>query len=135
MKTVLVLVLSLSIVSAGCSSASGGRVPVQMPTVSDTTTMAEYVQKLPAGSRVRVDRTDGHSIRGTLMRATAQSITVQAHSRVPEPPAEMPLNTVARVALENGNGTSTAKAVGIGIAAGVGTFFGILAIFAAAFND
>jgi hypothetical protein len=39
------------------------------------------------------------------------------------------------VALENGSGTSTAKAVGIGIAAGVGTFFGILAIFAAAFND
>ena len=134
MKTVLVLVLSLSIVSAGCASASGARVPMQMPTVSDTTTMAEYVQKLPAGSRVRVDRTDGHSIKGTLMRATAQSITVQAHSRVPEPPAEVPLNTVARVALENG-GASTAKAVGIGIAAGVGTFFGILAIFAAAFND
>lgn len=134
MKKVLVLVLSLSIVSAGCASTST-RVPVQVPTVSDTTTMADYVQKLPAGSRVRVDRTDGHSIKGTLMRATAQAITVQAHSRVPEPPVEMPLNTVARVALENGSGTSTAKAVGIGIAAGVGTFFGILAIFAAAFND
>ena len=133
MKRVLVLILSLSIVSVGCASTS--RVPVQVPTVSDTTTMAEYVQKLPAGSRVRVDRTDGRSIKGTLMRATSQSITVQAHSRVPEAPVEMPLNTVARVALENGSGTSTAKAVGIGIAAGVGTFFGILAIFAAAFND
>ena len=40
MKTVLVLVLSLSIASAGCASASGTRVPVQMPTISDTTSFA-----------------------------------------------------------------------------------------------
>lgn len=131
MKTFLVLLLSMSIVSAGCASTSSGRVPVQMPTVSDTTTMADFVQKLPAGSRVKVDRTDGHSMKGTLMRATAQAITVQANTRVPEPPLEIPLNTITRVALEGGSGGSTARAVGIGIAAGLGVFFGILAIIAA----
>ena len=135
MNRVLVLILSLSIVSAGCSSASGGRVPVQVPSTSDTTTMAEFVQKLPPGSRVRIDRTDGQSMKATLMRATSQAITVQARTRVPEPPIDIPLSTVARVALENGSGTSTAKAVGIGIAAGVGTFLGILAILAASFSD
>jgi hypothetical protein len=74
-------------------------------------------------------------MKATLMHATSQAITVQARTRVPEPPIEIPLNAVARVAVENGSGTSTAKAVAIGIAAGVGTFLGILAIFAAALND
>jgi len=135
MKKVLTLVLCLATATVGCSSASGGRVPVQMPTVSDTSAMADFVQKLSPGSRVRVDRTDGHSMKGTLMRATAQAITVQAHTRVPEPPLEIPLNTVTRVSLEgNGGGTSTARAVGIGIAAGLGAFFGILAIVAASLD-
>jgi hypothetical protein len=134
MKAFLVLLLSTSLVTAGCSSASGGRVPVQMPTVGDTTAMADFVQRLPAGSRIRVDRTDGHSMKGTLMRASAQAITVQAHTRVPEPPLEIPLNTVARVSLESAGGTSTAKAVGIGIAVGLGAFFGILAIIAASLD-
>jgi hypothetical protein len=93
--------------------------------------MAEYVQKLPAGSRIRVDRTDGRSMKGTLMRATAQAITVQANTRVPEPPVEIPLNTVTRAQLEGNGGSSTARAVGIGIATGLGVFFGIIAVIAA----
>lgn len=135
MKTVLVLFLCMSIVSAGCASASGGRVPRSAPATADTTTMAEYVQKISPGSRVRVERTDGHSMKGTLMRASAQAITVQLNTRVPEAPVEIPLNSVARLSLDNGGGTSTAKAIGIGIAAGVGTFFGILAILAATWDD
>jgi hypothetical protein len=131
MKKVLAAVLSIAIASAGCASTSGGRTPVPIPTVSDTSAMAEYVQKLPAGSRIRVDRTDGRSMKGTLMRATAQAITVQANTRVPEPPVEIPLNTVTRAQLEGNGGSSTARAVGIGIATGLGVFFGIIAVIAA----
>lgn len=134
LKQALALVLCISITTAGCASASGGRVPAAMLTVADTTTMAEYVQKISPGSRVRIDRTDGHSMKGTLMRASAQAVTLQLNTRVPEPPVEIPLNTVSRVSLQ-GAGTSTAKAVGIGIAAGVGTFFAILGILAATFDD
>jgi hypothetical protein len=134
MKRVLAAVLSIAIASAGCASASGTRTPVQLPTVGDTSAMAEYVQKLPAGSRIRVDRTDGRSMKGTLMRATAQAISVQANTRVPEPPLEIPLNTVTRIQLEGNGGSSTARAVGIGIAAGLGVFFGILAILAASLD-
>lgn len=133
LKQTLALVLCIATATAGCASASGGHAPATVPTVTDTTTMADYVQRLPAGSRVRVDRTSGHSVKGTLMRASAQTITVQANTRVPEAPLDIPLGEVTRVALEHG--TSTAKAVGIGVAVGVGTFFGILAILAASFDD
>lgn len=134
LKHTLAIVLCVATATAGCASASGSRAPAPIPTVTDTATMADYVQRLPAGSRVRVDRTNGHSVRGTLMRASGQAIIVQANTRIPEAPLEIPLSDVTRVALE-GSGTSTARTVGIGIAAGVGTFLGILAILAASFND
>jgi len=97
--------------------------------------MAEYVQKLPAGSRVRVERLDGSSFRGTLMKAEENSIVVQKSTRVAEPPVEIPMGQIARVTVENGGGTSTGKAVAIGIASGVGAFFAILAIAFAASGD
>jgi hypothetical protein len=103
--------------------------------VVEKAAMADYVQRLPAGSKVRVERTDGLTLRGTLMKATPDAIVVQTNTRVPEPPVELPLTSLARVTVETGGGTSTAKAIGIGIASGVGAFFGILAILAATFSD
>ena len=46
----------------------------------------------PAGSQVRVERTDGDSLRGTLMKATPDAIVVQKNTRVPEAPVEVPLS-------------------------------------------
>ena len=48
---------------------------------------------------------------------------------------EVPLENVARLALDAGGGTSTPKAIAIGVAAGAGAFLAILAILAATFND
>lgn len=134
LKHALALTLCASVITSGCASASGGRLPTPMPSIADTSTMAEYVQRIPAGSRVRVERTNGASMRATLMKATAQSIVVQRSTRLPEAPVEIPVRELARVTLDQG-GTSTAKAVGIGIASGVGAFFGILALAFAAWED
>ena len=135
-KKMLALVLCATIAASGCAS-SGARVALaatpQTP-VTDTRVMADYVQQLPAGSKVRVERTKGGSIRGTLMKATAESIVVQKNTRVPEPPVEIALATVTRVTVDGG-GSSTAKAVGIGVAAGVGGLLAFFAILAAAFSD
>jgi len=95
--------------------------------------MSEYVQRLPAGARVKIERTNGESMRATLMKATAQGIVIQRNTRVPEPPFEIPVGQLARVTLDQG-GTSTAKAIGIGIASGVGAFFALVAL-AYAFSD
>ena len=128
--------LALALMTSGCASA--GRTPVAAAPqagVVDTASMADYVQRLPAGSKVRVERTDGTSLRGTLMKATAGTIVVQKNTRVPEPPVEVPVAQLARVTLNNGGGTSTGKAVAIGIASGVGAFFAILAIAFATVDD
>lgn len=135
MRKLIATILTAAMITTGCASASGPRVAAApAPVIADTGAMAEYVQRLPAGSRVRVDRTDGTLLKGTLMKATAAAIVVQKNTRVPEPPIEIPLGQVARVMLENGSGTSTGKAVGIGIASGLGVFFGILAILAASWD-
>jgi len=105
------------------------------PGVVNTAAMAEYVQKIPAGSRVRVERVDGSSFRATLMKAGEHSIMVQKNTRVPEPPIDIPMAQIARVTVDNGGGSSTGKAVAIGIASGVGAFFAILAIAFAASGD
>lgn len=136
MKRILSVVLMAAIVTSGCASA--GRTPVAtgpQPGVVDTAAMADYVQRLPAGSKVKVERTDGTSLRGTLMKASGEGIVVQKNTRVPEPPIDIPTAQIARVTLDSGGGMSTGKAIGIGIASGVGAFFVILAIIAASFND
>jgi hypothetical protein len=129
--------LTLTIPTGACASA--GRTPATattlQPSVADRATMADYVQKLPMGSKVRVERTDGTALRGTLMQAGGESIVVQKNTRIPEPPVSIPLGELARVTPENGGGIGAGKAAAIGIASGVGAFFAILAIAFAAGGD
>jgi hypothetical protein len=134
MKKITALLLVCALFTGGCASASGGRAAMPTPSVVNTATMSEYVQRIPAGSRVRVERTNGQSMRATLMKATAQSIVVQRNTRVAEPPIEIPVAELARVTLDQG-GASVGKAVAIGLASGVGAFFAIVAIAFAASYD
>jgi hypothetical protein len=138
MRRVLATILCASMVTTGCATAgprlTATRFAPAQAGGSSTAAMAEYVQRLPAGSRVRVERVDGSTLRGTLMKAAPDAIVVQKNTRVPEPPVEVPMGQIARVTIENG-GSSAAKAVAIGIASGVGAFFAILAIAFAASGD
>jgi hypothetical protein len=134
LKKAVAVVLCAAVVGTGCASASGTRI-VQPPqaSVQDKTVLADYVQRLPAGSKVRVERTDGSSLRGTLMKATPQSIVVQKNTRVPEAPVELPLDQLTRVTIDSGS--STGKTVGIAVAVGVGATFGVLLLLAALIGD
>jgi hypothetical protein len=134
-KKLLALTLSAAIVSTGCASATGGHAAMQTPTVVNPALLADYAARIPAGSAVRIDRVDGQVLHGTLMKATADAVTVQRNARIPEAPIEVPLSTIARLSLEVRGGTSTAKAIGIGVASGVGAFLIILGILAATFDD
>ncbi len=134
MKQVIALIVCAAMLISGCAAATHG--PMTTPAAPPSTaTMADYVQRIAAGSKVRVERTDGGSLKGTLMKATPDAITVQRNSRLPEPPIDIPIASIARVTLETGGGTSTGKAIAIGIASGVGVFLGILAILAASLDD
>jgi hypothetical protein len=133
LKQVMIVVLCGALVSAGCASAAGPRVVQDSPAPVDRALLADYVQRIPPGSRVRVERTSGGTLRGTLLKAGADSIAVQRNTRVPEPPVDIPFGTITRITLDSGS--SAARTVGVGIAAGVGATFGVLLLLAAIFSD
>lgn len=134
LKQTLAMVLCAAMTATGCASAAGPRV-VQTPQApsANSAVMADYVQRIPAGSKVRVERTAGSTLRGTLMKASAESITLQRNTRVPEPPIDIPLATVARVTVDNGS--SAGKNIAIGVASGVGATFGVLLLLFAIWAD
>ena len=134
------LALCCALAAPGCATASGGRIAPAATTglsAADRAVMSDYVQRLPAGSTVRIERAQGRRVRGTLMKATADLIIVQPKTRLPEPPIEIPMNDVLSVTPESGsgNGGNIAKAVGIGAAAGAGAALAAFFILIAAFAD
>jgi hypothetical protein len=134
LEKVVAVVLCAALGGTGCASASGTRIAqAPQPSIQDKAVLAEYVQRLAAGAKVRVERTDGTSLRGTLMKATPQSIVVQKNTRVPEVPLEIPLDQLTRVTIDSGS--SMGKTVGIAVGVGVAATFGIFAIIAALIGD
>jgi hypothetical protein len=125
--------------ASGCATTGGSRLAVTPPAQNgapakgEQAVLAEYVQRLPAGMRVRVDRTGGEVVKGTLMKASDAGIVVQRRTRVPEPPLEIPMADVLAVTPESSNGI--AKAIGIGAAAGAAAALGTILILVAAFSD
>jgi hypothetical protein len=136
MRRVMAAVLVIAVLTSACASA--GRTPVATgpkPGVVDTGAMADYVQRLRTGSKVRVEQTNGTQLRGTLMKATADAVLLQKSTRIPEAPVEVPLAEIARVTVDGGGGMSTGKAIALGIASGAGVFLAIIGILAATFSD
>jgi hypothetical protein len=95
--------------------------------------MAEYVQKLQLGTRVRVDLASGRTVKGTLMKATDRAIVVQTRTRLPEPPLELALTDILAVTPESSNGIG--RAIGIGAAAGAAASLGVILLLIAIFSD
>lgn len=138
MRRILALLLCGAIATAGC--ATGGTRGVTVAPDADrqtarTDVLAEYIRSLPPGSPVRVGRSDGHAVRGTLMKATDRSIVLQPRTRVPEPPLEIPLADIVSVTPEAPGRTNVGKIIGIAAAAGAGAALGILMILAAIYAD
>ena len=136
-KQLMAVVLCGTVALGGCASAPGPAIKQdpQAPArpAVDRTVMADYVQRIPAGSKVRLERTDGHTLRGTLMKATAETVVVQQNTRVPEPPIEVPVASIARLTLDQG--ASAGKSIAIGVATGVGATFAFFALLAAILGD
>jgi hypothetical protein len=126
LRQALAVFLCAALLTTGCASAAGPRI-VAPAAPEQTAALADYVQRLPAGSKVKVERSDGSSFRGTLMKATPQSILVQRNTRIPEAPVEVPIDQLTRVTLDTG-GSSVGRNVAIGVGSGVAATFGVLLI-------
>ncbi len=129
LKQIIAVTLCASLLQ-GCASAGLRASRSQPVTTPRTGVMADYVQRLPAGSIVRVELTTGKTIKGTLMTATETSIVVQRNTRVAESPMTIALSDVARVSLETDH-SNPARSIAIGVAAGAGAAVGTILILAA----
>jgi hypothetical protein len=123
--------------TAACGSTGGLRVGSTRPAggAESRTVLMEFVQKLPPGTGVRVDRASGRAVRGTLMKATPQSLFVQPRTRLPEPMLEIPMADVLGVTPETRNGNHIGRAIGVGAAAGAGAALAVFLVILAAFSD
>jgi hypothetical protein len=132
------LLMCATVVAAGCASTGATRaVQVQPPAEGSAgrAVLTEYVQKLPAGTAVRVARASGRSVRGTLMKATTQSLFVQPKTRLPEPIVEIPMDQVLSVIPETRGGNHIGRAISAGAAAGAGAALAVFLVILAAFGD
>lgn len=139
LKKTLAIVLCAAVTASGCASVAGPRYartqsPAAARPADAATVMADYVQKIPMGTRVRIDRTTGGTIKGTLMKATADSVTVQRNTRLPEAPIDVPIAQITRVTVDAGNG-GLGRAIAIGAGVGVGATLGFLFLLASLISD
>jgi hypothetical protein len=127
-RQTLALLLCVTVGTSGCASARyarTARVPVQTAPSSDPSAIAEYIQKLPAGSRIRVDTTSGRTVRGTLINASADELVIQRNTRVPVSPEAIPTTELARVVVEPVT-SSNGKLMAIGAAIGAGAAIAVV---------
>ena len=136
MKQAIALIVIAAIVTSGCaaSRAAVTTQPLGGSAHADPA-IAAFVRSLPAGSRVRVETSGGHSLRGTLLQVTDAEVAIARHTRIPEPPVHVPLNQVARVTVDTPSGGG-ARAMAIGAAVGAGAAVGLVWLIALiAIND
>lgn len=132
-------IISAAMISPACATARYNTTRIGTPEQTaaarpDPALMAEFVKKLPVGSRIRVDLADGRTVRGTLMRGDSDPIVIQRRTRVPESPLEIRIADVRAMELDQQTGSS-GKTIAIGVAAGAGAALGVLLILAAIFAD
>jgi hypothetical protein len=138
MRQALVVLLCGILATPGCASftpAYAQRTPKQAAParVVDPELMADYVRQLPVGSRVKINRSNGAVIHGTLMKRDTDPIVVQRRTRLPEEPLTIPVRDILALELESEQ--PVGRTIAIGIASGAGATLGVLLLLAAIFAD
>ncbi len=134
MRSLLVVLLSLSLALAGCAPRSAVRLVDAGPGAGvPVAIVSEALSKLPVGTAVAINLADGRRVRGTLMHADAASVVVYPRGRVPEPPVTIPVADVR--AFEIDRPSSMAKVIAIGAAAGAAAALGVIFLIVAMIDD
>jgi len=135
MKSVLAVVLCVSLLAPGCavrSSSLDPRVGFDGSARQGGEIPRSYAEQLPVGREVEVRLNSGERFKGTFMGVEGDAIRVQPSTRIPVPPRVVPLADLMQLRLVSGNGESVVKAVIIGVASGAAVFFGLLLVAVAA---
>lgn len=139
MKQTIAVIVCAALAGSGCATTGVPQSVSPSPTgdkLADRAVLAEYVQKLPAGSLIKIERTHRRTLRGTLMKATDEALFVQPRTRIAEPAVEIPMDDVISVTLEtSSNGTSIGKAIAAGAVTAGGVVLAIFLISIALWSD
>jgi hypothetical protein len=87
----------------------------------------KVAEAIPLGSKIKIQRTDGRRVSGTLIRADDQGVTVKKSARLPEAPVTVSYEAVANMERDSG-GMHWGKAIGFGAAAGAAAILTIFVI-------
>jgi len=125
------LVLALSTIAC----AARGATPLATATLGEADRVAvfrQYVERLPLGSRVRVQTLDGVRWSATLLSADHERVVLQPRGRLTEPPRTIPIASLQLIEPESHANNHLAKAVAIGVVSGAAAFLTILLVALAA---
>jgi len=93
-----------------------------------------FAERVDVGTELSVRMSDGRRFRATLIGLRTDAMLVQPKTRVPVAIQAVPFEQIVRLERSK-SGIGAGKAVAIGVAAGVGAFFGVMAIILAAVSD
>jgi len=131
MKSLLAIVLSVSLLAPGCavrSSSVSPRVGFAGARAQAGDIPRSYAAQLPVGRQVEVRLKSGEHFKGTFMGVEGDAVRVQPSTRIPVPPRLVSLGDLVQLRLTSGNGGSVGKAIAIGAATGAAVFFGLLLV-------
>lgn len=95
--------------------------------------LRSYVERLPAGSRIKVRLKSGESFKAILMGTADDDVIVKPRTRRPKPERRVAFAEVEFIEPEAAG--STSKVVGISIAVAAGTVAGLLFLITALYSD
>jgi hypothetical protein len=93
-----------------------------------------FAERIAVGTELNVRLKNGQRFRATLVGAQHDVVLLQPKTRIPVPVQAVAYDSILRIEPRKA-GQGVGKAVAIGVAAGVGTFFGVMALLVAAVGD
>jgi hypothetical protein len=93
-----------------------------------------FAEQIEVGTELNVRLNNGRRFRATLVGVRDNAMMVQPKTRIPVPIQAVPYEDVIRIERTR-SGIGAGKAVAIGVAAGVGAFFAVVALFLGVAGD
>jgi hypothetical protein len=87
-----------------------------------------FAERIDVGTELNVRLNNGRRFRATLVGVRDNAMMVQPKTRIPVPIQAVPYEDVMQIERTR-SGIGAGKAVAIGVAAGVGAFFAVVALF------
>ena len=87
-----------------------------------------FAEQIDVGTELNVRLNNGRRFRATLVGVRDNAMMVQPKTRIPVPIQAVPYEDVIQIERTR-SGIGAGKAVAIGVAAGVGAFFAVVALF------